>query len=206
MQGAVMTDERASRIILARDLREALGAADRLEMAVKRGELVRVGWGLYAHPDDWATEPPERRAALLAAAVRRLTVGEPVFSHESAAALHRIPLIGGWSPRVWITVPEGGSSSSNRVRRVRRALPPGHVMALPDGTRVTTPIRTAIDIAGMRSPLAGIVAMSAIGGAAPTPRSSRVRSTSAVGRPAPAARGSRWPVRRRAPRARSRRS
>jgi len=47
-----------------------------------------------------------------------------VFSHESAALLLEMPIIGEWPTRPHVTVPRGGGKSSPITRRTERALPP----------------------------------------------------------------------------------
>jgi len=94
--------------------------------------------------------------------VRATLASEPVFSHESAAALLGLPLIGDWPEVPTVSVPDGGSTSSGNLRRVRRRLPEGHAVALDDGIRVTSLVRTAVDLAATRSLLSGIVVISAL--------------------------------------------
>jgi very-short-patch-repair endonuclease len=98
-----------------------------LQVAVATGRLVRPGRGVYALP----SLPDERIAA---AACRG------VVSHESAAALLRLPLVRA-SEEIHVTVARGARpTASGPIVLHRRDLPP------PDVDHdVTTPLRTVLD-------------------------------------------------------------
>lgn len=144
----------------AREARVLLGGAHRLERAARRGDLTRLRSGAYADSDNLVGVSEEALHLARVAASRLAAIREPVFSHESAAALLGIPLIGDWPERARTTVPKNGTKSSGSVQRTRRTLGPHEIVTLEDGTRVTSPARTAIDLAAGRSLLAGIVAIS----------------------------------------------
>jgi very-short-patch-repair endonuclease len=103
----------------------------RLGTAVRRGEVVRLGRGLYALPD----LPPAR---LVAAQARG------VLSHTSAATWRRMPQV--FPPTdVHVSVPHG--SRPPRIDDVRYhwcTMPPPDII---DG--VTDPVRTVLDSAGL---------------------------------------------------------
>ena len=145
-------------IFTARAQREQ-GRGKRLERAADRGELARIRQGAYVERTTAdAAEPLALHRARIAA-TRLAARHEPIFSHESAAALHGIPLIGDW-PRRAHTTTTGRAPSSGAVQRTVRALAPEDWGTLPRGERATTPVRTAIDLAASRSLLSGIVAIS----------------------------------------------
>ncbi len=144
----------------SRDLRWRTGSADRLERAAERGEFVRVGWGAYASVDDWEHTSAEARLRTRALAVRAAARSEPVFSHETAAAFLGLPIVGTWPERPTATVSRGGSESNGWVRRVRREAQIGDRIRLESGVLVTSVGRTALDLAGSRSLLSGIVTVS----------------------------------------------
>lgn len=146
----------------AREQRLARGNARRLERETVRRDLVRIRLGAYADSEEWAAADSVARHLALVAAARRAARREPVFSHESAAALLGIPIIGSWPSRVTATVRRGSGWSSGAVHRVHRDLDPVDVVQLDDGARVTSPARTAVDLAAVRSRLAGIIAMSEV--------------------------------------------
>ncbi len=150
-------------LALARELRATTGTTRPLERAARRRELIRVQPGAYLPREAWERARDEERHRFVVAAVRARAATEPVFSHESAAALHGIPIVGDWPRTAIVTVPPTRASTSAAVTRVRRVLSEADVMTLADGSRVTSPERTVIDIAAQRrGGLAAVVAISAI--------------------------------------------
>lgn len=145
---------------LARELRVAMGNARRLERRATRRELVRIRPGATTSREDWEAAHGVARQLALIDAARRAARIEPVFSHESAAAVHGIPIIGDWPHTVTTTVRRGGGWSSGAVVRVHRELDPQDIVELADGLRMTSVARTAIDLATVRSRLGAIVAVS----------------------------------------------
>jgi len=135
------------------------GEGHRLERATARGELARIRQGAYVERADAdAASPLElHRARILA--TRHAARHEPTFSHESAAALHGIPILGDWPPWCRTTVP-ARVRSSGAVHRTLRSLDPEDRCQLENGARATTPARTAVDLAACRTLLAGMVAIS----------------------------------------------
>lgn len=144
----------------AKDARERVGGAHRLERAAARGELLRLRPGAYVSPASIAARTAAEIHRARIEAARMAAVTEPVFSHESAAALHGIPILGEWPDRVHTTVGPNGHSGSRAVERTKRALDPSETMTATDGVVATTPARTAIDLAATRSLLGGIIAIS----------------------------------------------
>jgi len=147
-------------LVLARDLVGHGESRWLLDRMVERGEFTRVRRGAYVRSKVWRGLGPADRHLLRVRATRCAAIDEPVFSHESAAAIHGIPLIGSWPDRAHVTAPSGTASSNAMVARTRRALPEGSVMVHESGTRVTDPVTTALDLAASRSLLGGIVAIS----------------------------------------------
>ncbi|HWL01045.1 MAG TPA: type IV toxin-antitoxin system AbiEi family antitoxin domain-containing protein [Microbacteriaceae bacterium] len=147
-------------LILSSELIERGESRWELDRMVDRGELVRIRRGAYARADAWRDLGAADRHRLLVRATREAARGEPVFSHESAAALQRIPIIGTWPSRVHVTAPSGTASSNSTVKRTRRTLPDTSIAIHESGARVTDPVTTVLDLAASRSLLSGIVAIS----------------------------------------------
>ena len=146
-------------ITTTRGVRETAGSAGGLERAVRAGALARLRRGAYAETEDLAGLGDAARHRLLVRAARLAACsGEPVFSHESAAALHGIPIIGNWPEAVVVTSAHGGRRGL--VERLRRPLAAHEAVVTPDGTRCTSLTRTAVDLATRRTLLGGIAAMS----------------------------------------------
>jgi len=154
-----MSDE-AIPIATARSARETGLGADALARAARRGELARLRRGAYAAADRLTAADAAARHRLLIRAARLAADEEPVFSHESAAALHGIPILGEWPRTVHTTVVPGHGGSSGAVMRTQRRLAPEDVVVTASGALATSPVRTAIDLAASRSLLGGIVAIS----------------------------------------------
>lgn len=134
------------RVITTRDAERAGVSGDELRAACARGDLVRVRVDAYTTADRWqGLEDAERHRLRVIAAARRLH--RPVFTHDSAAALWRLPRIGRWPESVHVSLPHGvGNRSSAGVRRHATPGPVGHV-ATVEGVRVTGVARTVVDVA-----------------------------------------------------------
>lgn len=136
-RSGVLTPEDAERTGLSgEDLREAC----------RSGDLVRVRFGTYAPAEVWqALDPAGRHRLRVLAAARRLR--EPLFSHDSAAALWRLPRVDAWPEDVHVTVPHHlGGRTGPGVRRHGVTCAPRHVVAM-DGVRTTGIARTVVDVA-----------------------------------------------------------
>ncbi|MBO9579180.1 MAG: type IV toxin-antitoxin system AbiEi family antitoxin domain-containing protein [Microbacteriaceae bacterium] len=132
-----------------------------LVRAARDGELHRVRRGVYADAPGWRDGTPAARLLARVRAAQAAARHPLVFSHESAAILHDIPLLGALPERPTVAVGPNAPRSNARVRRVQRAEPPATVETTW-GLRATSPMETAIDLAAVRSPLGGAVAFSRV--------------------------------------------
>ncbi|MFT3661623.1 MAG: hypothetical protein QM809_09530 [Gordonia sp. (in: high G+C Gram-positive bacteria)] len=125
---------------------------DRLTSAVKHGELIRLASGVFMPPLDPAFAATEKgkdelyRQTCLAGA-RRTRVGTAPLSHQSAAAVHRLPMLR--PDRDLIHVIRGGpGGSARRGGRFRHSgTVPDDDIVVVDGIHVTSLRRTAVDVA-----------------------------------------------------------
>lgn len=85
-------------------------------------------------------------------------MSDPVFSHDSAAAIWGIPALGGYSCEVHVTVERSGARNSSAIVRHRDSLEIGIVRTVGDFS-VTSPARTAVDLASARPLIAGVAAI-----------------------------------------------
>jgi hypothetical protein len=104
---------------------------------------------------------PATRHALLASAILSVTGPSAAVSHESAALIHGLDVLGrGSGETVTLSRPPKGNSSSRRpgpgTRLHIAALPAGHVVNR-HGIPVTSAARTVIDLARASSFPAGVV-------------------------------------------------
>ena len=160
----------ASRLASDRDLRRAHAA----------GLLHRVAPGVYVDAAVWrGLSADERYRVLVRAAAHR---SDPValFSHDSAAAMWRLPSIGPWPTKVHELTPwrAGGNS---RVGIQRHGLGSDPDAAGIDGVRVTSLARTVVDIS-CTSPLVRAVAMLDSAQRQPDPREARWAAPEVVDR------------------------
>jgi predicted transcriptional regulator of viral defense system len=128
----------------AKQAREAGYGYPHLDYHVSCGNFIRVGHGLYRLPE---VAPAEQDDLIRLALWSRDRQDEPqaVVSHESALVVHELSEL--LPAAVWLTVPPGFRKKAPRGCVLRRAaLAPGDVEERP-GFRVTTPLRTLLDVA-----------------------------------------------------------
>ena len=127
---------------------------------LERGDLVRLGVGIYATADLADLVPRlDIGALLLSAAAAAAALGPAaVVSHETAALLHGLSLLGPPPEELTITRPPGVGSRSGKagVRIHCAALPAEHVGGRL-GVPVATVARTVIDLARVLEFRAGVV-------------------------------------------------
>jgi hypothetical protein len=147
-------------IVTTGQLRAAGKSVRQIRGMLDRGELVRLSTGIYATADLAELVPRlDIGALLLSAGAAAAALGpSAVVSHETAALLHGLSLLGPPPEVLTITRPPGVGSRSARagVRLHCAALPAEHVggrLAVP----VTTVPRTVIDLARMLDIRAGLV-------------------------------------------------
>lgn len=161
----------------------ATGHTDaQIAAAVERGALVRVRRGVYARPerdavrDVYAQERMDHRRLVLASA-SSLTDGT-IFSHESAAIMHGLPLLVRTPRRVQVlSLRESGAVGSTYLERHSVGRLPESVVV--EGVRVTSLVRTALDLARQHGFRTGLVAADAairIGGVTPEMFEDEVRA------------------------------
>jgi len=139
-----MIDDTLPHFLRTRDA--ALASTDRsLRRRWERGEITRVRSGIYVETQQWlAMDADSRYRARVAAASNVVALGTQ-FSHDSAAALWRLPTIGLWPAHIHVL---GGTSSGPRSRTdIRRhsALLDAHPAQI-NGVAMTSLARTVLDI------------------------------------------------------------
>ena len=136
----------------------ALAGADRsLRKRYERGELVRVRSGVYLTRDAWSSLDADGRYRARVAAAATAAAESTQFSHDSAAALWRLPTLGPWSRDLHVLGPRYSGGRSNAGLRYhglgRDAAPEAF-----NGIQVTSLARTVIDIS-CTTPFARAVGM-----------------------------------------------
>jgi hypothetical protein len=162
---AVTSPKWPEKLTLATTRRLAASGYSRSHIStlVKRGKLVRIGRGVYvggATARAFATTTEGHHVLKTAAAVIQAGKGAAV-SHQSAALLHGIDLIGGPGHDVTITGRlAGGRKGTAGIHLYTTPLPADHVMRKL-GLPVTTVARTVIDLARTTTFADGVVAADA---------------------------------------------
>jgi len=148
------------RLITTAELATAGRSPTVIRTLVKRGELVRVAPGFYASAAVAATAVSlqDGQRALAVAAALGGYGSSAAASHETAAWLHGLDLLGRPSTAVTLTRPPGaGSRTARPPVRLHTARLPADQVTARNGLKVTTIARTVIDVARMSSFLAGVV-------------------------------------------------
>lgn len=135
-------------IILTREL-AALGMDSQLRSWIARGEVRRIGSGAYVRADALHALGKDDRYRLLVRATA-LLFPDTQFSHDSAAALWRLPSLGRW-PQIChaVGVRETGGRSNSRI--LRHGTGVDLSPAVIDDVTVTCLPRTLADVASQRS-------------------------------------------------------
>ena len=147
-------------IITVRSLRLRGETSRGLEAGARSGRFVRLRAGVYAMRTAWdAATREERHRALIEAHVAT-AVREPVFSHESAAVLLGVPVVG-VLPSVPHTIEPEPSPVTRRTRTGVIAHRPRHPVERFRAGELscTGPIDTAIALASSRSLATGVAAL-----------------------------------------------
>lgn len=134
-------------VILTADLDVAGDRADFYSL-VRRGEFLAIYRGVYVRSDLWQTLEADARYLLRLTAAREIEP-DAVFSHESAAAIWQLPIVGPWPKRAHVVRPPWDAGRSNSIL-VRHSFEIEETIWI-DGFRVTSLARTVADIAATSS-------------------------------------------------------
>jgi hypothetical protein len=143
-----MTEIRGRHDLAFTGFRNITGVDDRvLRAAAERGAMRRLHRGVYVRTAVWDGLSRDERSRLFVAAALEAGRGDVVASHESAAALWGIPLIGAPPTVVHVATTVGaGTRTEHGFRKHAMALPDTHVEHV-EGLAVTSPARTVVDLA-----------------------------------------------------------
>lgn len=111
--------------------------------------LTRVRRGAYVDAERWSRSPAAERYKLQVLATVAAMRSPSVLSHESAAVLHGLPIIGRWPSRTHVVeqARSGGRSSALIVRHGVSASP---TIVMVGDVAATSVARTVIDLARTR--------------------------------------------------------
>ncbi|RNE62184.1 type IV toxin-antitoxin system AbiEi family antitoxin domain-containing protein [Cryobacterium tepidiphilum] len=145
-------------LIPARDLLERGINAHAARRLVERGVLVRIRRGVYADASGWphgTAKQAEVNHRLLVRAVARCAERPMLVSHMSAAALHGLPVIGGWPETVHVITADATGGSTSRYITSHRGVAPPQPVQIGE-LAVTSLERTLVDVATTSSFLAAV--------------------------------------------------
>lgn len=133
-----------------------------LRRRARRGEYVALALGTYVEAGAWRALSPRRQHVLRTRAALGRLDGRVVASHLSAAAVLDVPAIGTWPDRVHVIDPlRRSTQTSPGVVRHAGPLVSADVRVV-DSLRVTSPARTAVDIALASTFRDGVVALDGV--------------------------------------------
>jgi hypothetical protein len=132
---------------------------DRIRTLVRQGVLSPVGRGTYVRAALAAKVKGSQPAqhALQVASVLAVSGPGAAGSHESAAIIHGLDLLGRRAPTITVTRPLGASPRGRPGVRVHRAALPASHVASRGGVAVTSVARTVVDLARTSSFRSGVV-------------------------------------------------
>lgn len=125
--------------------------------AARSGQFLRLAQGVFIASHAWSSLTPDEQFLARIHAVALSSRPHLVFSHHSAAALWRLPIVGRWPSKPEVTVGMTGASPS-RLAFTARQFPVPDEREVIDGLLVTGLARTVIDV-GRTAPLSTSVAM-----------------------------------------------
>lgn len=114
---------------------------------VEAGVLRPVRVGVYALTEEWDAASREERVVASARALHQASGVAPVFSHETAAALHGLPLYAPHPTSVHVTLSDARPGRAASVIRHRGPLDEATEVVTVAGLRCTTLTRTLADMA-----------------------------------------------------------
>jgi len=132
------------KLILARDALR-LGTDRELHRRAASGSLTRLATGVFIPSKTWEKMLPDERYRTKVHAAASVSAPGTHFSHDSAAALWRLPSIGAWPPVVHeLSARDTGGRSRAAITRHSLGLDPGATEL--EGVTVTSLSRTVIDM------------------------------------------------------------
>ncbi len=124
-------------------------------VAVARGELVALFRGVYVRALLWDAMSADQRYRARVKAASLVAPFDTVFSHHSAAALWRLPIVGSWPSKTHVTAPSAAGGRSTSMFQRHTTGIPGESCSI-DGLTVTTLARTVADMAACTTFVAAV--------------------------------------------------
>lgn len=146
-------------LVLVRDLGDPNATRQQFARAARAGSEFRVARGAYLPTAYWQRLNDRDQYLARIGAVAETRRAAMVLSHWSAAAVHGLPIMGGWPHEVHATIsPTSGGRSRGGVVKHAARLTDDDIVNV-DGLLVTSKARTALDLATVGSFVAGALAV-----------------------------------------------
>jgi hypothetical protein len=136
-------------VFLTRDIASP-GERSAFFARTRRGQLVAIYRGVYVEASVWQSMDRHTRYRARVKAASLLAPPETVFSHQSAAALWRLPSVGPWPVKAHVLAPVSAGGRSTGVFE-RHTIGAPSDAAIIEGLHVTTLARTVVDLASRES-------------------------------------------------------
>ena len=131
---------------------------------LRSGELLRLRPGVYLAAEHFPEHPADRHVML--ARAEALTHVDSVISHESAAVVWELPALGeewhAFPPALTLPTTSGYRPRGHSARYRTSRLPMRQITRDPAGYPITTPARTAVDLARGRPLPQALVLLDAV--------------------------------------------
>lgn len=148
-----------SRLIRVADLLQSGESPARVQRSARYGDTFRIRRGVYLPTSEWDELDAESRHRARIAAAQATARSPLVFSHESAALLSGLPIIGAWPDRPQVAaLPERGRRTRYEIQWHDAQLDESDIRA-EDGITMTGPLRTLTDLLASRSFRSGVATL-----------------------------------------------
>lgn len=134
------------------------GRASEFYRAVRSGSFIRLAEGVFLPAPVWRGLSTDDKYLAHVHAVARASRPGLTFSHFSAAALWRLPIVGSWPAQPEVVVGVGAGGASRRAFTARKYQIPENTDTI-DGVAVTPLARTLVDIGRSASLIASVAMM-----------------------------------------------
>ena len=146
-------------LVTIADLLRSGGSPAELQRSARHGGVLRIRRGVYLSTSAWDELDAASRHRMRIAAAQAKARRPLVFSHESAALLSGMPIIGAWPDRAQVTaMPERGRRTRYELQWHDAQLAEFEI-GEEDGYTVTGPLRTLVDLLASRSFVSGVVTL-----------------------------------------------
>ncbi|MCU1523618.1 MAG: hypothetical protein JWO18_512 [Microbacteriaceae bacterium] len=136
-------------LFLTRDLATP-GERSAFFARARRGQVIAIYRGVYVEASEWHSMDRHAQSRARVKAASLLAPPGTVFSHQSAAALWRLPSVGAWPVKAHVLAAVSAGGRSTGVFE-RHTIGASSTAVIIEGVHVTTLARTVVDLASRES-------------------------------------------------------